>query len=70
MVSGCVLVGTVFNLPGLGTLVFESVIARDYPTVLGVLFFSPTLVIAANLFTDLVYRMIDPRIKTSEESQA
>ncbi len=63
LISGAVLVETVFNWPGLGTLVFESVIARDYPTVLGVLFFSATLVIAANLVTDLVYRMIDPRIR-------
>lgn len=64
IVSGAVLVETVFSWPGLGTLAFESILARDYPTVLGILFFSSVLVIIANLITDLVYRIVDPRIRT------
>jgi len=64
VVSGAVLVETVFSWPGLGTLAFDSILARDYPTVLGILFFSSVLVILANLITDLVYRLVDPRIRT------
>ncbi|WP_169566312.1 ABC transporter permease [Sneathiella limimaris] len=64
IVSGAVLVETVFSWPGLGTLAFDSILARDYPTVLGILFFSSLLVIVANILTDLVYRLVDPRIRT------
>ena len=64
IISGAVLVETVFSWPGLGTLAFDSILARDYPTVLGILFFSSVLVILANLLTDFVYRLVDPRIRT------
>jgi len=63
LLSGAVLVETVFNWPGLGRLAFESILRRDHPTILGILFFSTFIVIAANLLTDLSYRLIDPRIK-------
>jgi peptide/nickel transport system permease protein len=69
IVSGAVLVESVFNWPGLGTLAVQSIIARDTPTILGILFFSSLVVVVANLVTDMVYRIIDPRIKTSEGSQ-
>ena len=62
MFSGAVLVETVFNWPGLGRLAFESILRRDYPTILGILFFSTFIVIIANLLTDLLYRLVDPRI--------
>jgi peptide/nickel transport system permease protein len=64
LVSGAVLVETVFSWPGLGTLAYDSILGRDYPTLLGVLFFSSVLVIVANLLTDLTYRWIDPRLRT------
>ena len=56
--AGAVLVETVFSWPGLGRLVFESILRRDYPTLLGVLFFSALLVMLANILTDLAYRLI------------
>lgn len=65
IVSGAVLVETVFNWPGLGTLAFQSILARDYPTVLGILFFSSLIVILMNIVTDFLYRVVDPRIRTS-----
>ncbi|KAB2916375.1 MAG: ABC transporter permease [Hyphomicrobiaceae bacterium] len=65
MLAGAIVVETVFNWPGLGRLAFDSVLRRDYPTLLGLLFFSSLLVIVANQITDLCYRLIDPRIKTS-----
>lgn len=64
LVSGAVLVETVFSWPGLGTLAFDSILGRDYPTLLGVLFFSSVLVILANQLTDLAYRWIDPRLRS------
>jgi peptide/nickel transport system permease protein len=65
VMAGAILVETVFNWPGLGRLAFESVLRRDYPTILGVLLFSSMVVIVMNLLTDLAYRLIDPRIKAS-----
>ena len=63
LISGAVLVETVFSWPGLGTLALDAILGRDYPTLLGVLTFSATLVIVANLITDLSYRWIDPRLR-------
>jgi peptide/nickel transport system permease protein len=64
MLAGAIVVETVFNWPGLGRLAFDSVLRRDYPTLLGLLFFSSLLVILANQITDFCYRLVDPRIKT------
>ena len=61
--SGALLVETVFSWPGLGRLAFESVLRRDYPLLLGLLITTTVIVIVANLLTDLVYRVIDPRIR-------
>jgi len=63
VVSGAVLVETVFSWPGLGTLAFQSIIARDTPTILGILFFSALVVIVGNLLTDLALRLVDPRMR-------
>jgi len=66
--AGAVLVETVFAWPGLGRLVFESILRRDYPTLLGILFFSALLVVIANVLTDLLYRLIDPRIRMGKSA--
>ena len=65
VLAGAILVETVFNWPGLGRLAFDSVLRRDYPTILGVLLFSSIVVVVMNQLTDFCYRLIDPRIKTS-----
>jgi peptide/nickel transport system permease protein len=65
VVSGAVLVESVFSWPGLGTLAFDSIIARDTPTILGILFFSALVVIVGNLLTDLTLRLVDPRVRIS-----
>jgi peptide/nickel transport system permease protein len=62
VISGAVLVEAVFSWPGLGTLAFQSIIARDTPTILGILFFSALVVIIGNLLTDLALRFVDPRV--------
>lgn len=65
VLSGAILIETVFDWPGLGRLGFESILRRDYPTILGILFCSAILVVVVNQLTDAVYRLVDPRIKTA-----
>lgn len=65
VLAGAILVETVFNWPGLGRLAFDSVLRRDFPTLLGILFFASLMVVVMNQLTDVAYRIIDPRIKTS-----
>ena len=62
--SGAVLVETVFSLPGVGPLLYESIVRRDYPVILGVLFGAAATTIVANIITDLVYKKLDPRIES------
>jgi len=65
VLSGAILVESVFAWPGLGRLAFEAVTRRDTPVLLGVLLLVSVSVILANLATDLFYRIIDPRIRVS-----
>jgi peptide/nickel transport system permease protein len=64
MLGGSVVVESVFALPGLGRLAYESVVQRDLNTLLGIVFVSALLVIAVNFAVDLVYGQLDPRIAT------
>jgi peptide/nickel transport system permease protein len=66
--SGAVLVEAVFSWPGMGSLAFDSILRRDSPTLLGILFFSALIVIVVNILTDLSYRLIDPRIRTGRQA--
>ena len=63
LLSGALLVEVVFGWPGIGRLAVDSIFRRDTPTLLGIMIFSSAMVIVANLLTDLVYRLIDPRIR-------
>ena len=63
LISGALLVETVFNWPGMGRLAFDSILRRDYPTIMGLLFFASAMVVIANLLTDLSYRLADPRLR-------
>lgn len=63
LISGALLVETVFNWPGMGRLAFDSILRRDYPTIMGVLFFASAMVVVANLLTDFSYRLADPRLR-------
>ncbi|RJG41645.1 ABC transporter permease [Mesorhizobium sp. DCY119] len=62
LIGGAVVVETVFSWPGLGRLTFDAVTARDYPVLLGLFLVMSVMVIAVNLLTDLLHRLIDPRI--------
>lgn len=63
LIAGAVVVETVFSWPGIGEIAFESILQRDYPLLLGILFYSTVIVVVANIITDLTYRLLDPRIK-------
>jgi peptide/nickel transport system permease protein len=64
MLGGAVVVESVFSLPGLGRLAYESVVQRDLNTLLGIVFVSALLVIAVNFVVDMLYARLDPRIGT------
>jgi peptide/nickel transport system permease protein len=61
--GGSVFIETVFSYPGIGKLIFDSVISRDYPLLQGCFFLFSVVVIIANLVVDIVYKYLDPRIK-------
>ena len=62
LIGGAVVVETVFAWPGLGRLTYDAVLQRDYPVLLGIFLILSVIVIAFNLITDLLYRVIDPRM--------
>lgn len=64
LVGGAAVVETVFSYPGLGRLIYESVLSRDYPVLQGAFLLMAVGVIAANLLADLIYPLIDPRVRT------
>ena len=61
--TGAILVETVFAWPGLGSLFVASIGNRDYPVLQGILLLSAVMVVLANLPTDLVYALLDPRVR-------
>ncbi len=63
LVSGGLVVEVVFSWPGLGRLAFERALQYDYTTVMGVVFFATLLVVAGNLLADILYAILDPRIR-------
>ncbi|WP_342051895.1 MULTISPECIES: ABC transporter permease [unclassified Cupriavidus] len=62
MAGGAVLTETVFSWPGIGRLMFDALLQRDYQLLLGIFFVTSALVVVFNLATDILYRSIDPRI--------
>jgi peptide/nickel transport system permease protein len=63
MAGGAVLTETVFGWPGVGRLMFDALMQRNYQVLLGVFLITSAMVVLFNLVTDLVYRFIDPRIE-------
>ena len=65
LVAGTVVTETVFSLPGIGRLVVESVLRRDYPTIQGIILIIAFLYMLINLLVDLSFALLDPRIRYS-----
>lgn len=63
MAGGAVLTETVFGWPGIGRLMFDALMQRDYQLLLGVFLVTSAMVVLFNMITDLIYRFVDPRIE-------
>lgn len=63
LIGGVVVTESVFNIPGLGRLVLDAVLARDYPIIQGLILFFSFVYIVINLLIDLTYAALDPRIR-------
>lgn len=63
LIGGVVVTESVFNIPGLGRLVLDAVLARDYPVIQGLILFFSFIYILINLLIDLSYTLFDPRIR-------
>jgi peptide/nickel transport system permease protein len=63
LLTGAYFVEIVFSIPGMGYLGLNAVFERDYPTIMGTVFFSALLVVLGNLLADIAYAAVDPRIR-------
>ena len=62
IVGGAVVTEQIFSWPGIGSLMVDSINARDYPCIMGITVFIAIVVLIGNLITDLIYGLLDPRI--------
>lgn len=67
--AGSVLIETLFSLDGLGLLGYEAVVRRDYPVVLGSLYFFTLIGLVTKLISDILYRVVDPRVQFGSVSK-
>ena len=63
LLAGSMLVETVFSVPGIGRLMVDGVLDRDYPVVQGTILVLAATFVLVNLAVDLIYALVDPRIK-------
>ncbi|MDE0198310.1 MAG: ABC transporter permease [Caldilineaceae bacterium] len=63
VLTGAVIVETIFSWPGMGRMTFSAAVQRDYPTVLGAVMFFSLLTILGNLLSDVLYGVVDPRVR-------
>ena len=63
LIGGSVIIESIFSWPGMGRMAFEAILARDYPVILTVNFASAVLVLAGTFISDLLYLVVDPRIR-------
>lgn len=70
VVGGATVIETVFSYPGLGRLLYEAVLARDYPVLQGTFFVLAVTVLMANFVADLLYPLLDPRVRRSSARSA
>jgi peptide/nickel transport system permease protein len=63
LIGGSVIIESIFSWPGMGRMAYEAILARDYPIILTVNFVSAVLVLAGTFISDLLYMVVDPRIR-------
>lgn len=66
LIGGSVIFETIFAIPGMGQLFYQSVMMRDYPTIMGILVIGAVLTLLGNLLADLLYSWADPRIRVTD----
>jgi peptide/nickel transport system permease protein len=66
LLSGSIVIEEVFALPGLGRLALYAIYQRDYPLIQGIVLVIATIFVLVNLLTDLIYALVDPRIRLDE----
>lgn len=69
LIGGSVIFESIFAIPGMGRLFYESVMARDYPVILGVLSIGAILTLLGNFLADMAYSCADPRIKLAKDEK-
>lgn len=65
LIGGSVIIESIFSWPGMGRMAYEAILARDYPVILTVNFVSAILVLIGTFISDLLYMIVDPRIRLS-----
>ena len=63
LITGAIFVESVFGYPGMGQLLMSSIMARDFPLMQGIFIMSTAITLMANLLADLVYMVLDPRVR-------
>ena len=63
LIGGSVIIETIFAWPGVGRLSYEAVLTRDYPVVIAIGFLASVLTLVGTLISDLLYMVVDPRIR-------
>ena len=63
LISGVVVTESVFNLPGIGRLTVDAVLARDYPVIQAMILLTSLIYVTVNLLIDVAYTLLDPRIR-------
>jgi peptide/nickel transport system permease protein len=63
LLGGAILTETVFNIPGIGRFAYDSIVNSDLPAIQGTVLFGAFFIIAANIFVDIVYAFLDPRVR-------
>jgi peptide/nickel transport system permease protein len=66
LIGGSVIFETIFAIPGMGQLFYASAMARDYPTIMGILVIGAVLTLIGNLIADISYALVDPRIRVKK----
>lgn len=69
LMGGSIIIEKVFALPGLGSLMLNAIFSRDFPTIQGVTLFVALFVVVVGILTDVVYTMLDPRVKFGSKVQ-
>jgi peptide/nickel transport system permease protein len=66
LVSGAVIIEQIFSWPGIGRMFFESITARDYPTLMGLLLMFSVMTVVGQLLADILYALVDPRVRLGD----